>query len=134
MSKTSIVSDERIAEIFIKNGFKTDSNGQLKPYVYEAAKCLVSEVVNDEEFSTLLICAFRYAFGRMTYITHTVSELLIKLWPEIPVSAKSVIAMGLKAEINRSEMNGDYSNFGHDCDKESWFKLIATIERFKNDG
>lgn len=79
--------------------------------------------MNKMELNDLMVCAFRYALGRRTYIAHTISELLVKYKDKLTDSSR----MNIIRDIDRALVSGD---FGMTIDKEAWIKLK---EELKND-
>lgn len=72
---------------------------------------------------TILVFAFRYALGRMTYAPSLVVEALIENEDQIPVHTRKLIVQEIK------DHESSFGNLGMDCDKETWYGLI---ERWKD--
>jgi len=47
-----------------------------------------------------LVCAFRYALGRKTYVTHAVSNEIIKNWSKITSKTRDKIKNTIKISID----------------------------------
>lgn len=73
--------------------------------------------INQEDFSVLVFCAFRYCLGRMTYITSTMSELILKYWDKIEDRDRHII----KKEIQEAIANG---TAGMEMDIEQWQRIL----------
>ena len=71
----------------------------------------------DEKFSLMMVCAARYGIGRMTYITHSISEYLIANWDKLTTKDQAIIVRDITEAIadNRA---------GMECDVESWGKVL----------
>lgn len=69
------------------------------------------------EFNDLAICSLRYALGRRTCITATISELLVIYANDLTENSKEVI----RRDILRAFETNDY---GMETDKEEWEKVL----------
>jgi hypothetical protein len=80
--------------------------------------------MTDNQISALLIGAFRYYCGRMSYAVSSFCELLIQEWPKLPDHTKSIIKQDLLEEFDRDdrarENGSEYKPLGHDCDRQPW--------------
>jgi hypothetical protein len=74
--------------------------------------------VDNDVLAHMLLCAFRYALGRRTYITGTVSDWLIFYWPIIQTPWQQQIQEDILVAINRHDA-------GDDCDVKNWEKVLA---------
>ena len=70
---------------------------------------------NDD--TLMLLCAFRYALGRRTYIVSTVVDLVLHNWDNIPEYDKTL----MKKEIN--EHKRMHGNIGDTMDEREWDKI-----------
>lgn len=79
--------------------------------------------LNFEELQDLAYCSFRYALGRKTYITFTISNLLIKMYKQKLLSNRTRIGIikELKDAINKNQA-------GMEIDKEQWLNLLKELE------
>ena len=66
----------------------------------------------------VLIYAFRYALGRSSYSTSTVSELIIANWDVLPEGDKSLYKREIQEAI-------DESRYGMNMDKVNWERILA---------
>lgn len=66
---------------------------------------------------TLLICAFRYALGRRTYVSSMLCEAITHAWPDLEVGHKLLFQREIRDAIER-DMAGDA------CDVAGWQKLL----------
>jgi len=66
----------------------------------------------------ILICAFRYALGRMTYVVEMVVDFIIENWDSLYKSDKDLIVREIQHEKERS-------NLGHDCDVKQWNRILT---------
>lgn len=89
----------------------------------------------DEPFEQMMISAERYAFGRRTYIVSKTVGYITPLIHELSDWCLGVLKDDLQSEIDLAERLGNYSNFGHDCDRQNWLamhkKVCEEIERKK---
>ena len=79
---------------------------------------------------TMVIAAFRYCLGRMTYIVSDCCDWLIEQWPYFSEDTKSII----RRELDRAFGEDDairanpqsqyaYQPLGHDCDRAQWERV-----------
>ena len=86
----------------------------------------------------MVIGAVRYAMGRMTYIVKDTCDWLVKYWPELPDSVRSVIKRDLEEEIDRDYRARSYSllegpwPLGWDADRDQWFR-VRTLYVFEKE-
>ncbi|SDY97966.1 hypothetical protein [Hymenobacter psychrophilus] len=69
------------------------------------------------ELNDLMVCAFRYALGRRTYATSTVSELVEQHWAGLPVGWRELV----HREVREAVAAGCA---GDACDVASWKRLL----------
>lgn len=72
------------------------------------------------DYEQIIISAERYALGRMTYIVEITVNYILK---EIEEDKLSDRCLDVIAEDIRSA-----KNFGMECDKKDWLKLLDKIE------
>ena len=65
----------------------------------------------------ILIYAFRYALGRMTYAVHTVSEIIIRDWDTFSEFDKSLFKKEIKEAIRMDCI-------GMKMDRKQWSKIL----------
>jgi len=73
----------------------------------------------------ILMCAFRYALGRRTYIVDIIANEVKNNWDELPEYMRTLV----HKEINEA-ISGGY--IGDDCDRESW-EAILNLPKSKED-
>jgi len=75
----------------------------------------------------MVIAAFRYCLGRMTYIVGDCASWLIKIWPYLSVQTQNIIKRDLEEAFTRDdedrEAGRDYKALGHDCDRAEWSRV-----------
>ena len=77
----------------------------------------------------MVISAFRYCMGRMTYISGVCADWFVEKWPELPPHSKALI----RAEMDRAFEKDDadrangtsFKELGWDCDRQAWEKVRA---------
>ena len=69
--------------------------------------------MNKIELNDLMVCAFRYALGRRSYIVAVIGEILVTHKAELSDSSKAVICRDINKAIAK---NHD----GMDCDSAVW--------------
>ena len=73
--------------------------------------------INEDEQRELIIYAFRYALGRMTYSVSTMVSIIDKNWEHLSKSDRELI----QREI-RFVLEGEC--IGMKCDKEQWEAIL----------
>lgn len=80
----------------------------------------------------MVMAAFRYCLGRMTYIVSDCCDWLIAQWPVIKQSAKDIIKKELEEVFKEDDalranpQSGySYKPLGHNCDREQWERVRA---------
>jgi hypothetical protein len=75
----------------------------------------------------MVIAAFRYCLGRMTYIVGDCASWLIKIWPYLSKETQNIIKRDLEEAFTRDdedrEAGRDYKALGHDCDRAEWSRV-----------
>lgn len=80
--------------------------------------------MNNKDLNDLMVCALRYALGRRSYITSTISDLLIGHKDELSAQSKKVILRDIQRAF-------DTNNYGMEMDKEVWIKLQEELTNDK---
>ena len=65
----------------------------------------------------ILMCAYRYACGRSTYIVSTMVDTIINEWPNLPHNMKKQINKEIQQAI-------DHGSAGMEMDKRQWQKIL----------
>lgn len=77
----------------------------------------------------MVIAATRYCLGRMSYIVSDCADWLIKIWPRLDKSTKTIIKRDIEDEFRRDnkarEDGGTYRPLGMDCDRKQWERVRA---------
>ncbi len=69
------------------------------------------------DFSLTILCAFRYALGRMTYVTDVVPEF-------IENNIDNILTKDINIMIIEIDEHGQYERgLGMECDKHNWLRL-----------
>lgn len=69
------------------------------------------------DFSLIILCAFRYAIGRMTYVTDVVPEF-------IENNIDDILTKDINIMIREIDEYGQYERgLGMECDKQNWLRL-----------
>jgi len=75
----------------------------------------------------MIIAAFRYCLGRMTYIVSECASWLIKTWPTLSQQTQNIIQRDIEEAFARDdedrEAGRDYKALGHDCDRAEWMRV-----------
>ena len=79
-------------------------------------------ITTGDDFNSLAICAFRYAFGRRTYITKEVADIINAHLNDLDNRTLAAILMDFD-RAHESEAVGLDHVFGDDCDRNEWIKL-----------
>lgn len=77
----------------------------------------------------MVVAAFRYCLGRMTYISGACADWIIARWPDFPPEAQQLIRRELeeafKCDSEERAMGEKYRTLGWDCDRREWEKVRA---------
>lgn len=82
--------------------------------------------ISTDELNHLLVCSFRYAFGRMSYITDTIAEIIANYSEHLTAQNTHTICKDILIGIEKG-------NHGMEIDKEIWEKLFTTLQSKKKD-
>jgi hypothetical protein len=74
--------------------------------------------IPDRELAHILLNAFRYSLGRMSYITGTTADWLIKYWYLMPTQWRMQIHEDIIAAISRGDA-------GNKCDIDQWERVLG---------
>ena len=74
-------------------------------------------ILQNDDDSLILLCAFRYALGRRTYVVGCVTECLQKHWHELSKGDRSLIIREIGEAIERGQA-------GDVCDVLQWKALV----------
>lgn len=72
------------------------------------------------ELNTLLICSFRYALGRTTYVVSEVVDIIIRHKKELRTSVKLLMIREIKWAL-------DHNQAGLQCDRQQWERLLNEL-------
>lgn len=72
------------------------------------------------DYEHIVISAVRYALGRMTYIVELTVNYILQQIEEDKLSDQCLV-------IIRNDIKST-KDYGMDCDKEQWIKLLIKIE------
>ena len=65
------------------------------------------------DINTLIICSFRYALGRKTYVVQEIIDIIHRHYDDLNFSAKNLIVREIRKEIV-------CNNAGMTCDQRDW--------------
>lgn len=74
-----------------------------------------------DDLSAMLVSAVRYALGRQTYIVQWTCEIITKNLDLLTYKDKQVMIRDIENPLD----------YGDDCDKECWLKLLKTLKEEK---
>lgn len=74
----------------------------------------------------ILICAVRYALGRMSYIVGVVAEYVAVKQPELSKECISIIIRDIEEELKRYHRCGQ--TLGMECDERTWVRLLERLK------
>ena len=79
------------------------------------------KLVLDDDFSLVMICAFRYALGRMTYVMSTVPEFIEK-------NIEKVLTKDIELMCREITEYEEQNCLGMSCDKKNWIDFREFLE------
>ena len=74
----------------------------------------------------ILICAVRYALGRMSYIVGVVAEYVAVKQPELSKKCINIIIRDIEEELKRYHDAGQI--LGMECDERTWLRLLEKLK------
>ena len=77
--------------------------------------------IDQQDLGALCICALRYCFGRRSYMSHRIQEIVTSHLGEL---ADNTIKTILLDRGDQEAMN----MWGDDCDRKDWEKFYARVE------
>ena len=81
---------------------------------------------NDEQ---ILICAVRYALGRMSYIVGVVAEYVAIKRNELSEECVNIIIRDIEEQLGFYHSHN--STLGMECDEETWKNLLEMLKLTK---
>lgn len=85
-----------------------------------------------DDFNDLIVCAFRYALGRRTYIVHTITEIIKTNLSALDSRTIEVMLRDIEHQ-HEYEKVGIEKAFGDDCDRERWMEVETLLNAEKLD-
>lgn len=74
----------------------------------------------------IIICAVRYALGRMSYIVDVVAEYIAVKQPELSKECIKIIIRDIEEELKRYHDTGQL--LGMECDERTWLWLLEKLK------
>lgn len=81
--------------------------------------------INELDFNSLIICAFRYALGSMTYMPNIISKIIQNNLEKLNNQTINLIIK----EIEDAEKIED---LGMGCDKDVWLTLKERLKKYES--
>lgn len=78
---------------------------------------------NDE---LIIVCAVRYALGRMTYIVSVVCDYVASKKDTLSQNCINIIIRDIEEEMQRYHNSGH--TLGMECDEKEWVKLLEKLK------
>lgn len=75
----------------------------------------------------ILICAVRYALGRMSYIVHEVCQYVTFTRKKLSENCIKIIVRDIEEELERYHEAGHL--LGMECDEKEWLKLMDLLKK-----
>lgn len=75
----------------------------------------------------ILICAVRYALGRMSYMVSIVCEYVASKHRELSEHCIDIIIRDIEEEIEMCHKIG--RTCGMECDEREWLRLLETLKK-----
>lgn len=76
---------------------------------------------------TILICAVRYALGRMSYVVAEVCEYVYYRRNKLSEYCKNIIIRDIEEDLVRYHVAGQ--TLGMECDEENWKWLLVQLKQ-----
>ena len=74
----------------------------------------------------ILICAVRYALGRMSYIVGVIAEYVALRKQELSKECINIIIRDIEEELERYHKCGQ--TLGMECDERTWVRLLERLK------
>ena len=74
----------------------------------------------------ILICAVRYALGRMSYIVGDVCRYVALKQPDLSQNCINIIIRDIEEELERYHKCGH--TLGMECDERTWVRLLERLK------
>lgn len=74
----------------------------------------------------ILVCAVRYALGRMSYVVGDVCKYIANKKDSLSEHCKAIIARDIEEEIERHHRSG--YTCGMECDEKDWLQLLEVLK------
>ncbi len=78
----------------------------------------------DSDFNSLVVCAFRYALERSTYVVQEISDLIMRHLSQLSIETKDIIAREIDMALSRRSISMN-------MDRDEWVKLREAIKNDK---
>ena len=78
---------------------------------------------------SILICAVRYALGRMSYIVSEVCQYVTLKRKTLSLECLGIIIRDIEEEMERYHKAGQM--LGMECDERQWVKLLGILKEEK---
>lgn len=75
----------------------------------------------------ILVCAVRYALGRMSYMVSVVCEYVASKHRELSPGCLNIIIRDIEEEIEMCHKIG--RTCGMECDEREWLRLLETLKK-----
>ena len=79
----------------------------------------------------ILICAVRYALGRMSYIITVVCDYVYFKRKTLSRECINIIIRDIEEEMERYHSSGEL--LGMECDERTWSRLLETLKMERDD-
>lgn len=88
--------------------------------------------LDSDDLNDLIVCAFRYALGRRTYIVHTITEIIKTNFSALDSRTIEVMLQDIERQHEYEKVGIDKA-FGDDCDRERWMEVEVLLNAEKLD-
>ena len=74
--------------------------------------------IEDDDDRLVLICAFRYALGRMTYMPGVIAGAILQVWDDLTKADQQLFHREITEAFDRGMA-------GMGCDMDTWTSVLA---------
>lgn len=114
-----IIPKDETLDVVVADGIElTDA---ARKFIFAVNEMMTKPVITSTTpngYDIILMCAFRYALGRKTYVVDYVTKAIHSYWPEMRESTKSIFVKEI------TEHQEKFGNLGHDIDKQQWLSIV----------
>lgn len=84
--------------------------------------------VEPDDLGVILVCAFRYALGRKSYMPSLIADVIRRYWDLVPARERLLIQAELSRALNEHDDENLRRDIGWEIDVETWRRLAKDVD------